>query len=277
MYARGANVALVGLEPERLRANAGRMGERAAWFEADVTDMAALEAAVQETVERFGGIDVAVANAGIAFTGTLSSAPVEQVERTLAVNLLGVWRTDRAVLAELRRSRGYLLNVASMAAVMHAPMMGPYSSAKAGVEALTDALRLEVAPHGVGVGCAYFGFLDTDLVKASFAQPSTEGMKQAMPDWMRNPAPLGKAIDAIERGVARRSARVWSPRWVGPLIYMRGLFQPLVERQALRDLDSLRENVRIAETSPEAETMDPVLGVAAKALPAEEQAPAPLP
>jgi NAD(P)-dependent dehydrogenase (short-subunit alcohol dehydrogenase family) len=276
MYARGANVALVGLEPERLRANAERLGERAAWFEADVTDMAALEAAVQETVERFGGIDVAVANAGIAFTGTLSSAPVEQVERTLAVNLLGVWRTDRAVLAELRRSRGYLLNVASMAAVMHAPMMGPYSSAKAGVEALTDALRLEVAPHGVGVGCAYFGFLDTDLVKASFAQPSTEGMKQAMPDWMRNPAPLGKRIDAIERGVARRSARVWSPRWVGPLIYMRGLFQPLVERQALRDLDSLRENVRIAETSPEAETMDPVLGVAAKALPTEEQAPAPL-
>jgi NAD(P)-dependent dehydrogenase (short-subunit alcohol dehydrogenase family) len=276
MYARGANVALVGLEPERLRANAERLGERAAWFEADVTDMAALEAAVQETVERFGGIDVAVANAGIAFTGTLSSAPVEQVERTLAVNLLGVWRTDRAVLAELRRSRGYLLNVASMAAVMHAPMMGPYSSANAGVEALTDALRLEVAPHGVGVGCAYFGFLDTDLVKASFAQPSTEGMKQAMPDWMRNPAPLGKAIDAIERGVARRSARVWSPRWVGPLIYMRGFFQPLVERQALRDLDSLRENVRIAETSPEAETMDPVLGVAAKALPAEEQAPAPL-
>ena len=276
MYARGANVALVGLEPERLRANAERLGERAAWFEADVTDMGALEAAVQETVERFGGIDVAVANAGIAFTGTLSSAPVEQVERTLAVNLLGVWRTDRAVLAELRRSRGYLLNVASMAAVMHAPMMGPYSSAKAGVEALTDALRLEVAPHGVGVGCAYFGFLDTDLVKASFAQPSTEGMKQALPDWMRNPAPLGKAIDAIERGVARRSARVWSPRWVGPLIYMRGLFQPLVERQALRDLDSLRENVRIAETSPEAETMDPVLGVAAQALPAEERAPAPL-
>jgi len=276
LHARGANVALVGLEPERLRANAERLGERAAWFEVDVTDMEALEAAVRGTIERFGSIDVAVANAGIAFTGTLSSAPVEQVERTLAVNLLGVWRTDRALLAELRRSRGYLLNIASMAAVMHAPMMGPYSSAKAGVEALSDALRLELAPHGVAVGCAYFGFLDTDLVKASFAQPSTEGMKQAMPDWMRNPAPLGKAIDAIERGVARRSARVWSPRWVGPLIYLRGFLQPLVERGALRDMDSLRENVRIAETSPEAETMDPVLGVAAAALPEHEHAPSPL-
>ena len=201
MYARGANVALVGLEPERLRANAERLGERAAWFEADVTDMAALEAAVQETVERFGGIDVAVANAGIAFTGTLSTAPVEQVERTLAVNLLGVWRTDRAVLAELRRSRGYLLNVASMAAVMHAPMMGPYTSAKAGVEALTDALRLEVAPHGVGVGCAYFGFLDTDLVKASFAQPSTEAHEAGD---ARLDAQSGAAGEGDRRDRARR-------------------------------------------------------------------------
>ncbi len=272
MHARGANVALVGLEPERLRENAERLGERAAWFEADVTDIEALEDAVSGTVECFGGIDVAIANAGIAFTGTLSTAPIEQVERTLAVNLLGVWRTDRAVLGELRRSRGYLLNIASLAAVTHSPMMGPYSSAKAGVEALSDALRLELAPHGVGVGCAYFGFLDTDLVKASFAMPSTEAMQQQMPDWMRTPAPLSKAIDAIERGISRRSSRVWSPRWVGPLIYLRGVLQPLLERQALRDIDSLRENVRISETSDEAEKMDPLLGVAASALPDSERA-----
>ena len=79
LHARGANVALVGLEPERLRQNAERLGERAAWFEADVTDLEALEAAVAGTVERFGGIDVAIANAGISFMSTLSAAPVEQV------------------------------------------------------------------------------------------------------------------------------------------------------------------------------------------------------
>src|SRR6185312_9736196 len=116
LYARGANVALVGLEPERMRENAARLGERAIVLEADVTDLAALEGCVAQTVERFGGIDVAVANAGISFTGTLSTAPVEQVERTLAVNLLGVWRTDRAVVGELRRSRGYLLNISSLSA-----------------------------------------------------------------------------------------------------------------------------------------------------------------
>jgi len=277
LCSRGANVALVGLEPERLRENAERLGERAAWFEADVTDLGALEAAVAQTVARFGGIDVAIANAGIAFTGTLSTAPVEQVERTLAVNLLGVWRTDRAVLAELRRSRGYLLNIASLAAVTHPPMMGPYTSAKAGVEALSDALRLELAPVGVGVGCAYFGFLDTDLVKASFALPSTQAAQQQMPGFLRNPAPLSKAIDAVERGIARRSARVWAPRWVGPMITLRGLLQPLIERGALRDLDRLREDVRIAESSHENETMDPLLGVAANVLAEHDPQPAPTP
>jgi NAD(P)-dependent dehydrogenase (short-subunit alcohol dehydrogenase family) len=274
MHAAGANVALVGLEPERLRENAERLGQGAAWFEADVTDLAALEAVVAATVERFGGIDVAVANAGIAFTGTLATAPVEQVERTLAVNLLGVWRTDRAVIGELTRSGGYLLNICSLSAVTHAPMMGPYTAAKSGVEALTDALRMELAPSGVAVGCAYFGFLDTDLVKAGFAQPSAESMRSQMPSFMRNPAPVSKAIDAIERGVQRRSARVWAPRWVGPMLIFRGLLQPLVERQALGNLEQLRENVRRAETSGEADRMDPVLGVAASALAPSEQDPA---
>jgi NAD(P)-dependent dehydrogenase (short-subunit alcohol dehydrogenase family) len=266
LHARGANVALVGLEPERLAANAAKLGERAIALEADVTDLASLERCVAQTVERFGSIDVAVANAGIAFTGTLATAPVEQVERTLAVNLLGVWRTDRAVVAEIIRSRGYLLNISSLSAISHSPMMGPYTAAKAGVEALTDALRVELAPSGAAVGCAYFGFLDTDLVKAGFAQPSAQGLTERLPGFMAKPAPLSVAIDAIERGIAKRSARLWAPRWVGPMLYLRGLLQPLTERQATSDMDSLREHVGIAETSTEAQSLDPVLGVAASAL-----------
>src|ERR1700747_3196560 len=76
LYAQGANVALVGLEPERLEENAAGLGARAAWFEADVTDFEALERAVAGTVERFGGIDVAIANAGLAFLGALATAPI---------------------------------------------------------------------------------------------------------------------------------------------------------------------------------------------------------
>jgi NAD(P)-dependent dehydrogenase (short-subunit alcohol dehydrogenase family) len=264
LYAKGANVSLVGLEPERLEENAARLGERAAWFEVDVTDLEALEGAVSATVERFGGIDVALANAGIAYTGALATAPVAQVERTLAVNLLGVWRTDRAVIGEIAERRGYLLNVSSLSAIAHAPLMGPYTAAKAGVEALTDALRMEMAPSGTQVGCAYFGFIDTDLVRASFAQPSAQAMTGQMPGFLRNPAPLSTAVDAIERGIERRSARVWAPRWVGAMMAMRGILQPLTERRTLRDTSALAEGMRMAESEGASE--DSVLGVAARAL-----------
>lgn len=276
LHARGANVALVGLEPERLHENAARLGDRAMAFEADVTDLGALERAVAATVERFGGIDVAIANAGIAFTGTLATAPVEQVERTLAVNLLGVWRTDRAVIGEISRRRGYLLNIASLAAVAHAPLMGPYTTAKAGVEALTDALRMESIPSGARVGCAYFGYLDTDLVRAGFAQPSAQALTAQLPAFMRDPAPLSKAIDAIERGVERRSSRVWYPSWVGPLLLLRGALQPLTERRTLKDNSALMEGIRVAESSGETGGQDPILGVSAQAI-EEGHAPALIP
>ena len=266
LHKKGANVALVGLEPERLQENAAALGERAFFYEADVTDLDAMQDAVAATVERFGGIDVAIANAGIAFTGTLASAPIEHVERTLAVNLLGVWRTDRAVIGQIMERGGYLLNIASLAAVAHAPLLGPYTTAKAGVEALTDALRLESAPRGAGVGCAYFGYLDTDLVRAGFAQPSAQLMTGQLPGFMRNPAPLSKAIDAIERGIERRSARIWSPRWVGPMLLLRGLAQPLIERRTLKDQTALLQAIRLADSAEEAAGQDPVLGVSAQAI-----------
>jgi NAD(P)-dependent dehydrogenase (short-subunit alcohol dehydrogenase family) len=262
LHQRGANVALVGLEPELLEERAARLGDRAAWFEADVTDSAALERAVAGTVERFGGIDVAVANAGIHTIGSLLTAPPAQVERTLEVNLMGVWRTDRAVLPRIVERGGYLLNVASLAAVSHAPLMGPYAASKAGVEGLTDSLRVELAPTGARAGCAYFGFIDTDLVRGSFEHPSTKAMEGMMPAFVRRAVPLAVAVDAIERGIERRSGRLWAPRFVGGAIALRGIIQPLTELRTMRSR-RLGEALRLADPANGAlDGQDPVLGVA---------------
>lgn len=267
LHSRGANVALVGLEPDLLNALASRLGERALAIEVDVTDFEGLQDAVAATAERFGGIDIGIANAGISFTGPLCSAPIEQVERTFAVNLLGAWRTDRALLPQIVARRGYLLNIASLAAASHAPMMGPYSATKAGVEALSNVLRQELSPAGVRVGCGYFGFIDTDLVRGGFSQPSAGAIREQMPKFVGEPAPLSKAVDAIERGIERRAARVWAPRWVGAALALRTLIQPLAERRVLSDPASLAEAMRIAQESHETDTQDPLLGVAVKAVP----------
>ena len=151
-------------------------------------------------MRRFGGLDVAIANAGIHIEGALATMDPEKVERVLEVNLLGVWRTDRAVLSHVIERRGYLLNISSLSALVNVPLMGPYAASKAGVEALTNVLRMELASTGARVGCAYFGFIDTDLVRDAFAAPSARLMRQSLPSFVSQPA-----VNAIERAIARRS------------------------------------------------------------------------
>ena len=99
--AKGARVSLVGLEPERLRALADELGDRAAWFEADVTDQASMDGAVAGTVAAFGGIDVVLANAGVGNAGTVAITPTEVLLRTIEINLNGVVRTVKAAVEEM--------------------------------------------------------------------------------------------------------------------------------------------------------------------------------
>jgi hypothetical protein len=133
---------------------------------------------------------------------------------------------------------------------------------------------VESAPSGASIGCAYFGFIDTDLVKAAYAQPATQLLNKRTPAFLRGPAPLSTAIDAIDRGIERRSARVWAPRWVGAAIALRGLIQPLTERAALRDSSTVAEGMRLAD-HPDgggAPAGDPLLGIATEALDETEPA-----
>jgi NAD(P)-dependent dehydrogenase (short-subunit alcohol dehydrogenase family) len=265
LHAAGANVALVGLEPERLDQLAAELGDRAIAIEADVTDADALQRAVSDTLERFGAIDVAIANAGIAYVGAIATAPVEHVERELEVDLLGVWRTDRAVLPHVLERRGYILNIASLGAVLHTPLIGPYVAAKAGVEALSDALRVELSPTGARVGCAYFGFIDTDLTRGGMAHPSSRALERLVPLALRRPLPVSVAAKAIERGVRRRASRVWAPRVVGAALLARGFVQPAAERIAMRS-GHLAASVSLADPrAADGHYQDPVLGVASHA------------
>jgi NAD(P)-dependent dehydrogenase (short-subunit alcohol dehydrogenase family) len=232
LHAKGASVALVGLEPEELEARVAELGgdgARAAAFHADVTDPEQLQSAVDGTIARFGGIDVCIANAGVANVGTIETMAVADFERVIEVNLLGVWRTVRATLPHVIARKGYILPISSMSAVVHLPLMGPYTMAKAGVEAFADALRMEVAHTGTKVGVAYFSFIDTDMVRDSFAHPAAELTRKSSPKFMTTPIPLSAAGDAIERAVDGRLRITYAPRWSWLLIKLRGIVQPLLE------------------------------------------------
>src|SRR5919107_3570918 len=134
LAARGARLSLVGLEPELLAALAAELGEGHVWFECDVTDQTALERAVAGTAEALGGIDVVIANAGVASNGTVAVTPVDALVRVIEVNLIGVVRTVSATLAHVTERRGYYLLVSSAAALAALPGLSAYAASKSGVE-----------------------------------------------------------------------------------------------------------------------------------------------
>lgn len=244
----GAHLALVGLEREKLATVAARCGENTFVAECDVSDSDQVKQAIDAAADALGGLDVVVANAGIATGGPLKLQPVRSWQRVIEINLLGVAYTARAALPHLERSRGYLLNIASAAAVARGPGMSAYCAAKAGVEALSDCVRVEESPFGVDVGVAYFLFLDTDMVRdAERELPRMEASRERMPKVIGRTYPLAPAVEEIVAGIAERRRRVAYPRWfLGALPFRQLLVSRLFERQAAREVpEAIREYERL--------------------------------
>jgi NAD(P)-dependent dehydrogenase (short-subunit alcohol dehydrogenase family) len=259
LAARGAKVALVGLEPDELAKVAADCGPDAAWFEADVTDAAAIEAAVQGAVQRFGGIDVVIANAGIATGGSVLNIDPAAWERVVEVNLFGSWRTIRAALPHVIERRGYVLQIASVAAIAHAPFMSAYCASKAGVEAFADCLRTEVAHRGVDVGVAYFSWIDTDMVRGADARPGIGTMRKSIGGPAGKTYPLSDVAAAVTEGVEKRARVVTVPGWVRVLRALRGVIGPLIEREGARTVPAVeREMSAVIEREGAAAATAPV-------------------
>lgn len=247
---KGHRVSLVGLEPERLAKLAADLGEPHCWFEADVTDSASLHAAVAGTVERFGGIDTVVANAGIANYGTVRIADPEVFAKVIDINLTGVFRTMHATLPHLIERKGYGLIIASLASYSPMPGMAAYAASKAGVEAFGHALRHEMAPYGVRVGTAHPSWIDTDLVRGAQEDMSTfRAMRDRLP-WPANSLTSVEACAAaLVRGIEKRARRVHVPRSVALVSAIRSvmvspLADTVIARQARRMVPALEEEIR---------------------------------
>lgn len=224
----GARLALVGLEPDELKKVAEDCGPEAGWWEADVTDTDSLRTAVEAVMEKYGRIDVVVANAGIAAPGFSRSMDPAVWERVLDVDLYGVWRTVHVTLPHLLESKGYLLLVSSLAAVVHIPGLASYNVAKAGVEAMGNSLRAELKHLGVDVGVAHLTFVDTDMVRGVDEHPVFGKMRTGVP-LVSRVYPLELAVDKFDQGIRRRSRVVHVPGWIGPLKMFRALLPHLVE------------------------------------------------
>jgi NAD(P)-dependent dehydrogenase (short-subunit alcohol dehydrogenase family)/alkylhydroperoxidase family enzyme len=239
LHERGARVVVAGIEPDLLAQVASDCGGGPA-ITCDVRDRDEVEAALAAAVEHLGGLDVVIANAGVAAQLPVLGGDPEVFERTIEVNLLGTYYTLRAAAPHIAHERGYALAISSLAAAVHPPLLAAYSASKAGVEALADALRIELRPTGARVGVAYFAELDTDMTSRGFGTEAASRIRRGP----RRVAPLRVGVRAIERGVAARSRYVVAPPWVAGVLPVRMFAQRLVERVTTPGLDAVLEIAR---------------------------------
>jgi len=245
----GATVALVGLEADLLRELARELGPQHTWHECDVTDHVSVTKAVAHCVKHLGGLDVVVANAGIASNGTVAVTPVEALCKTVEVNLIGVIRTVSATLPAITDSRGYYLLVASAAALKSVPGTAAYAASKIGVDHFGSALRLEVAHKGVQVGVAYPAWVSTDMVKDNLKDlPSFNDALKHLPWPFNVVSTVDDCTKAMSTAIAKRQRKVYVPGALAPIgairqFFMSPVWEFFVKRQARVTVPKLEAEV----------------------------------
>jgi NAD(P)-dependent dehydrogenase (short-subunit alcohol dehydrogenase family) len=242
VVAAGGKVILADVDQEPLDKLAAELGSEAALgIVADVTDLASMESAVAAGVAKFGGIDVAMANAGIATYGSVLQVDPAAFHRLIDININGVFHTVRAALPAVIERKGYVLVVSSLAAFAAAPGLAPYNASKAGVEHFANALRLEVHHHGVDVGVAHMSWIDTPLVQDAKADLKAFGeLIASLPGPLSKTTTVDACVDAFIKGIEKRKRRIYVPGWVAAIRNRRNLLaSSLGDRATLKDVPRL--------------------------------------
>lgn len=237
---RGAACVIVDLDPGAVETAAAQLSGDALGLAADVTDRGAMQRVVAAVTEQRGGVDVVIANAGIATRpATVRAMNGEAFDRVLAVNLGGVYNTVVTALPQITSRRGHVVVTSSVYAFVNGIGAAPYAIAKAGVEQLGRALRVELAPHGAGASVAYFGFIDTEMLHRTIdADPFAEQMKNILPKVLRKRLTPAQAGEAIARGIEKRAPRIIAPKRWAAFSALRGIVNPLLDDYMIRNEDA---------------------------------------
>ena len=183
LHDRGAAIAVNDVDPERARAAADELGERAVAVPADVTDAASVRDMMQQTIEAFGRLDILVNNAGILYSTRFEQIPEDEWRRTIDVNLTGVFLCIQAAAADMTaQGYGRVVNLSSSAGKSVSTLGGAhYTASKAGVLGLTRAAAKELAPHGITVNAVCPGLIDTEMVQSNVAPERLEAYRTSFP------------------------------------------------------------------------------------------------
>ncbi|WP_053237663.1 SDR family NAD(P)-dependent oxidoreductase [Sandaracinus amylolyticus] len=181
---RGARLLLSDVSKEGLAESVSMARGKGAQIESmivDVRDAAQIEGMAKRAEEMWGGVDVLVNNAGVAVAGEVGSIPLDDWKWQVDINLWGVIYGCHYFVPKMKAHKsGWILNVASIAGVVSAPMMGPYNVTKAGVIALSETLATELATSGIKVTALCPSFFRTNIHKGSRATGMLTGRTEKL-------------------------------------------------------------------------------------------------
>jgi NAD(P)-dependent dehydrogenase (short-subunit alcohol dehydrogenase family) len=237
---RGAVLVIVDLDRAAAERAAAQLPGDALGLSADVTDRGGMQRVIATVVEQRGGVDVVVANAGIASrAATVRAMNGEAFDRVLAVNLGGVYNTVITALPQIAERRGHIVVTSSIYAFVNGMGAAPYAMAKAGVEQLGRALRIELTAHGAGASVAYFGLIDTDMVHLTIDEdPLGDRMKATLPRVLRKRLTPAQAGEAVARGIEKRAPRIIAPKRWAAFSALRGIINPLLDDYMVKDAET---------------------------------------
>ena len=235
VYAKGGIPVLLDCDAEPLALMAQRCGPHALHWVADVTELQAMQDAVEKTLAELGRIDIVFANAGVAAFGPIAYIDPDAWKRCVAVNVFGVFNTIRAALPAIMKQRGYVLINASSSSFAHPPVMSAYAASKSAAEAMGNSLRIEMAAHSVGVGVVHAGWVRTPLVTEGALHPGFVRLRATMPGPLNSETSPEETARVIVQGILQRKRRIWVPAWLKILFALRALLHmPFAERELLR-------------------------------------------
>lgn len=206
---RGHDVVLTARRVERLQQLAAELqqhGVEALAVAGDVSVDGDLDVVVEQALERFGRLDVAVANAGIGVAAPFARLSLDDFRRVYETNVFGVFRTAKACFEALKKSRGSLVVIGSVNGFMGLPGSGAYASSKFAVKGLCESLYYEFAPLGVSVTHVAPGFIESEIRLVDNQGKLREERKDPIPKWLVMPAET--AARQIVRAAARRKREV---------------------------------------------------------------------
>jgi NAD(P)-dependent dehydrogenase (short-subunit alcohol dehydrogenase family) len=227
---RGGRVALSARRLERLEALVSELGgePRALAIRCDVTQAGDCERAVAEVTSRWGGIDLAFANAGFGVSAEFEELTDDDYRRQFETNVFGALRVARAAFPELKRTGGLYAVTSSVLGHVSLPGGTPYAMSKFAVRAFAEALRVEWQRHGVGVTLISPGFVASEIRQVDNDGRYHPDARDPVPEWLVVPAEAAarEIADALE---ARESERIVT-RHGKVLVLLNRLFPALVRR-----------------------------------------------